>query len=779
MDKPEAYPTGFRRVGIVTKAAVLCLTAGLASAQNVSLTVNTGNVLHAIDQRIYGLTLDPVDGGLWGEVVWNRSFEQTLTEGAWKVNAGVLEAAGDSGLSRFRFGAETWRDYDLSVDVRRPSGNGVLMVTVRSFYRGILNHALSLGEPGGFEVSRTALDPGDNYPRTEQPKTSVLRTAAGQIENGRWYRVRMRTEGARLQVWLDGKALFDLTDEGGPPAGQVSLAVRGGAGSFANLSVKSTDGAPLLAGVPTAARYWHAAGTGETAPDTDLPLNGTYSLRMISRDSDSGIEQPGYAVRAGDALRGSLWLEGTGPGLVVRLVDGSKVLAEQTVGAPGAEWREFPLLLNPAAASGNATLRILARAGSLVKLDQVSLMPDSYRANGGFRTDLTQAVAALHPSVIRWPGRQFLYRWKDGIGPQAKRVSNGNLDEWDPHSFGIDEFLAFARKVGADPVIVIPVGWRRDRETFLQDAVDLVAYCNGPRDSVWGKVRAQNGHPEPYRVKYWEIADDTSGELDAFEQFILAMKKVDPAIRTIASRGIRLREEELAVIREAAHLANYVSIDQGENWRTFADRPSSAAQSWKPLEEEIARSRNTKLKLFVSEFNVLSADWSAGLYAGGILNSMERDEAVGMAAPAPCLRHVIASSRDNALINFDQRSWFPSPAYVVRKLYREHYAQDLLEVKGELAGLSATATRTSDGETIYLKLVNPGDREVVAEVTLRGDFPLLSASMQLVAPDSLDARNTLEQPTAVQVVEGKVERAGMSARLRLPRWSVAVVTLSR
>jgi alpha-L-arabinofuranosidase len=62
---------------------------------------------------------------------------------------------------------------------------------------------------------------------------------------------------------------------------------------------------------------------------------------------------------------------------------------------------------------------------------------------------------------------------------------------------------------------------------------------------------------------------------------------------------------------------------------------------------------------------------------------------------------------------------------------------------------------------------------------LRGDFPLMTASMQLVAPDSLAARNTLEQPAAVQVVEGKVERAGMSARFSLPRWSVAVVTLSR
>ena len=72
---------------------LFCLVAGMASAQTVSLTVNTGAVLHGIDEKIYGQSLEPVyhsvNGGLWGDVVWNRSFEETLTEGAWKVAGGA------------------------------------------------------------------------------------------------------------------------------------------------------------------------------------------------------------------------------------------------------------------------------------------------------------------------------------------------------------------------------------------------------------------------------------------------------------------------------------------------------------------------------------------------------------------------------------------------------------------------------------------------------------------------------------------------------------------
>jgi alpha-N-arabinofuranosidase len=479
------------------------LSAGLAAAQSVNLTVNTDTVLHSIDPKIYGQS---INGGIWGEAVWNRSFEETLTQGAWMVKDGVLETAAGDGESRFRFGAETWRDYDLTVDALRPAGSGVLMVAVRSDRDAY--YALSLGGPDGFQLTR----------RTDTAATTVLETVAGKLDNGRWYKLRVKIDGTRLQVWIDGQMLFDVSAAGGPSSGQAFVAVRGGAAGFAHLSLKFAGNTPQFSGVPTAARYWYATGAGEVALDANLPLNGGQSLRIVTHDAGSGIEQPGYAVRAGDALRGSLWLSGTGPGLIVRLLEGDKVLAQQTIAAPSAEWNEFPLLLTPTTASANATLRIEARALSDVKLDQVSLMADSSRANAGFRPDLTQAVTELHPPVLRWQAGN----WKNRIGPQSRRTG-------DDASFGIDEVLAFARKLGAEPMIVVPV----DRAEYLQDALDLFAYCNGPPDSAWGKIRAQNGHPEPYRVKYWEIGSQVSTPpapdcAAVLGQLVPVMKKVGP-----------------------------------------------------------------------------------------------------------------------------------------------------------------------------------------------------------------------------------------------------------
>ena len=83
--------------------------------------------------------------------------------------------------------------------------------------------------------------------------------------------------------------------------------------------------------------------------------------------------------------------------------------------------------------------------------------------------------------------------------------------------------------------------------------------------------------------------------------------------------------------------------------------------------------------------------------------------------------------------------------------HRDHFAPDLLEISGDPAGLSVNATRTADGDKIYLKLVNPSGREVPVQIALRGDFPLLAASMQLVATDN----PATGQPAAITPVRAR------------------------
>ncbi|MBC7336808.1 MAG: alpha-L-arabinofuranosidase, partial [Clostridia bacterium] len=218
---------------------------------------------------------------------------------------------------------------------------------------------------------------------------------------------------------------------------------------------------------------------------------------------------------------GSLWIRGrTEQAPVVRLMDGVQPLAMQSLPWPSENWQEVPLRLRAIRNVDNATLQIALRGPGTLWVDQVSLMPESWKRNGGFRPDLLQAVAELKPPLIRWPGGCFAsaYRWKSGIGPQSKRVSYPReiWDDVDVNSFGTDEFMELCRRVGAEPCVVVNIGtpqWNPDPDPdeFLQDILDWIEYCNGPADSKWGRVRAANGHPEPYHVKYWEIDNETWG----------------------------------------------------------------------------------------------------------------------------------------------------------------------------------------------------------------------------------------------------------------------------
>ena len=315
-----------------------------------------------------------------------------------------------------------------------------------------------MGGPGGFELTQTADDPRSG----DEP---VLQTAAGKLENGRWYHVRLRVEGARLQVKAGRQGAVRSRRYGrSRRMEQAFVGVRGGGANFAHLSVKRADGAQLLASVPHAG----AALVRERCGRNRIGYESSAERRAESADGGAVRR---FGCRTGGlrrARRGRLariavaFGDGPGPG---GAPDGWRQGPGGAEGGRclGNEWKEFPLLLNPTANSGNATLRILARAGSDVKLDQVSLMPDSSRANGGFRPDLTRAAAAL--ASVRDPlaGRQFGRRtmMEGRHRPAGEARGQEGWDEWDPLAFGIDEFLAFARKVGAEPVIVDRGGQRR------------------------------------------------------------------------------------------------------------------------------------------------------------------------------------------------------------------------------------------------------------------------------------------------------------------------------
>ena len=141
--------------------------------------------------------------------------------------------------------------------------------------------------------------------------------------------------------------------------------------------------------------------------------------------------------------------------------------------------------------------------------DKLSLMPADNLL--GWRPDVVQAIKDVHPAILRWGGSACdpgEYRWKQGIGDRDRRTPFRNK-VWgriDPNDVGIDEFCQFCELTGVEPLICLSFS------DGPQSAADLVEYCNGETNTPWGAKRAANGHPAPYRVKYWQVGNEISGD---------------------------------------------------------------------------------------------------------------------------------------------------------------------------------------------------------------------------------------------------------------------------
>ena len=128
----------------------------------------------------------------------------------------------------------------------------------------------------------------------------------------------------------------------------------------------------------------------------------------------------------------------------------------------------------------------------------------------GFRRDVVDALRPLGVPVLRWPGGNFVsgYHWTDGIGPPEARPRRMEL-AWhaeESNRFGTDEFLAYCRELGAEPYVCLNMG-----TGTMDEAQAWLEYCNGTGDTYWANRRRENGHPEPYRVRYWGLGNEMYG----------------------------------------------------------------------------------------------------------------------------------------------------------------------------------------------------------------------------------------------------------------------------
>jgi alpha-N-arabinofuranosidase len=294
-------------------------------------------------------------------------------------------------------------------------------------------------------------------------------------------------------------------------------------------------------------RHWMPIGGDEfVTMDADRPYVGDHTpMVKLSPTEAHGIQQAGLAVRKGKFYAGRVILAGTpGTAVKVTLVWGNAERDRQTVviSKVSYDYRKLPLNFQAQADTDDARLEIAGIGTGSFHIGAVSLMP----ANNvqGFRAEVVAALKQLHFGVLRFPGGNFVsaHEWRNAVGEIDKRppIYDPVWHAVQPNDVGTDEFITLCHLLDVEPYITVNAGFGD-----AWSAAELVEYTNGAVTTPMGKWRAANGHPQPYKVKFWGIGNEPWGDYQmgamAIEQFELkhnlfakAMRKVDPSIKLIA-----------------------------------------------------------------------------------------------------------------------------------------------------------------------------------------------------------------------------------------------------
>ena len=162
----------------------------------------------------------------------------------------------------------------------------------------------------------------------------------------------------------------------------------------------------------------------------------------------------------------------------------------------------------------------------------------------GFRTDVLELVRELGVTAVRYPGGNFVsnYDWEDGVGPRDQRPRRLDL-AWraiESNQFGTDEFVAWARKAGVEPIWAVNLGTRG-----ITEAVELLEYCNLPAGTELSDRRVANGSTGPHDIRVWCLGNEMDGPWQIghktaeeyarlAEETANAMRRVDPGLELVA-----------------------------------------------------------------------------------------------------------------------------------------------------------------------------------------------------------------------------------------------------
>ncbi|HWX20500.1 MAG TPA: alpha-L-arabinofuranosidase C-terminal domain-containing protein [Candidatus Binatia bacterium] len=447
--------------------------------------------------------------------------------------------------------------------------------------------------------------------------------------------------------------------------------------------------------------YWSAVGSDpagvELTIDSSKPASpkNLHSLKVqISRKHPDrvGVANSGFwgmSLIKGEGYELSLLARGgdgfTGPLMASLESTAGVVYAQAKLPSLGPNWKHYELKLAAKGTDPKARLVLSTTGSGTFWVDMVSLFPKKTWKNrpNGLRPDLAEMLMGMRPGFVRFPGGCWVegdtmalaYRWKQTVGDPSERRTQYNIWKYQAtHGIGFHEYLQLCEDLGAEPLFVINCGMSH-KETvpldkmpeFVQDALDAIEYANGPMTSTWGALRAKNGHPAPFHLRYMEIGNENGGRAyyERYPLFYDAIKAKYPEMHLVADEwhGIP-RNHPVELVDEHYYSSPEFFINNAGKYDTY-DRAGH--------------------KVYVGEYAVTQGCGQGNLRAAigeaAFMTGMERNsDVVQMASYAPLFANVNYKKWNPDLIDFDSSRVYGLPSYYVQKMFGENRGDVVLPV---------------------------------------------------------------------------------------------------
>ncbi len=550
--------------------------------------------------------------------------------------------------------------------------------------------------------------------------------------------------------------------------------------------------------------------------------------RYIHLESKTGA---GYGL-SNDGFRGmgikkdngydfSVWARrpaGSKVTLKVELV-GSQgaVIGEATVVPDGNDWKKYAVSFKASATDPKAHLNVWLSGTGAIDLDMISLFPkDTWKQRpGGLRADMVQLLADMKPGFLRFPGGCIVegrniderFQWKKTIGKVEDRdllINRWNVefkhrltpDYYQSFGLGFFEYFQLCEDIGAAPLPILNCGMACQFNTgevvpldqldpFVDDALDLIEFANGPVGSEWGKKRAEMGHPAPFNMKMLGVGNENWGPLyiERLKVFTKAIKAKYPEIEIVNSSGTDPNGDRFDYLNRELRAMNADIIDEH-----YYRAPKWFFDNAKRYDNYDRKGP----KIFAGEYaaqsvNIASPDnknnWECALAEAAFMTGLERNaDVVVMASYAPLFAHAEGWQWTPDLIWVDNLRSYGTANYQVQKLFSVNKGSVVVpmllgnEAATGQKGLYASAGLDKKTNELILKVVNSSGKSQDAEFIIEGANGGKGTLTEL-SSSRLDQVNSFEEPLAIAPEQKPVQVRNNKLSTSLNPYSVNVIRI--